>query len=213
MNFSFPRNYPTTAQQRHRFFSPPFHPAPRPPTAGPNMLLSPHCSFRAQELRGWTTGIIFPWWQTSGVPRKPHLYSAFFLVHLNHHLSGNQSPQRVSICTGCRQLAVQAFCLLAMKAKNCAVRSESRTLDDRYDTETTSCFTVLHCTTYIKQLEMVFSHKQKAQLVRMIFWAAQSEYSTLECTQRLLKVTLIMWLSATLQQKQKMYIVTTILHI
>lgn len=98
-----------------------------------------------------------------------------------------------------------------MKAKNPAARSKSKALDDRYDTETTTCF---HCFTLhdIKQPEVVFSHKQKAQLARKIFWAARSEYSKLERTQRFAETDLITWLSATLKQKQNMYIVRTILH-
>lgn len=101
-------------------------------------------------------------------PASPSFTALFSLVHLNHRFSGNPSPQRGSIRSGRWQQAAQAFCLLPMKAKNRAARSASKTPDDRYDTETTSCFHpfTLHNT---KPLEMGFSRKQKAQLVRRTF--------------------------------------------
>lgn len=104
----------------------------------------------------------------------------------------------MSICPGCWQQAAPAFCLLPMKAKDHAARSESKTLGDRYDTETTSCFILLRCTTQ-KQLEMGFSHKQKVQLVRMILGQPEVNIQHSSAHKGLQKVTLIMWLSATLK--------------
>lgn len=52
---------------------------------------------------------------------------------------------------------------------------------------------------------MGFSHKQKAQLIRIILEHPRVNIQHLSVPKGLLKVTLIMWLSATLKQKQKNY--------
>lgn len=140
MNSSFSRNYPITAQQRHNFIF------PLPSSFSPSYSWSQPVTqsiplFLCSSFKRLSNRNCFPQCQTFRALTKPRIYGDFFLLHLNLCLSGNQSPQRVSIFIGHWQQAAQVCCLLLMKAKKYAARSESKTLNDRYDTKTASCFT------------------------------------------------------------------------
>lgn len=92
------------------------------------------------------------------------MLSSWSVLSTAYH--GTRVPREPAFALGAAQ-AAQAFCLLLLTAKSRVVRSKGKTLDDRYDTETTSCYTGL-CYMIQSNWKCFLSHAQKAQLVRMI---------------------------------------------